>query len=76
MKRLSSTITLRDGRKVVTLAEAVSLLSELPERRQRHPVWEKAMEMLLQASESGKAIDMRHATAQLVRALQVEGWIV
>lgn len=74
--KLASIIHLRNGREVETMAEAVELLSRLPESRQERPVWVKTMEMLLLASKTRKAIDIRHATAQLVRALQAEGWMI
>lgn len=75
-RQLSYVITLRDGRKLSTVAEAVAVMLQLPVSRQHLPVWEKTMQMLLEANETGKPIAMRHATAQLVRALQVEGWMV
>ena len=51
-------------------------MDTLPESRQLKPVWQTTAAMLLRSNETGKAVDMRHATAQLVRALQVEGWMI
>lgn len=73
---LSSTIVLRDGRQIKTLEEAVALLEQLPKTRQLKPLWQKTCEMLLQANKTKRKIDMQHATAQLCRALQAEGWLI
>lgn len=72
--KLSSVITLRDGRRIETLEEAVAIMSELPEARQLKPVWQKTCEMLIEAKETGDDDVIIHATAQLCRALQFEGW--
>lgn len=68
-------INLLDGRRIGTVAEAAAVMEDLPPARQLKPVWQKTCEMLLQAKESGDANDLQHATAQLRRALLVEGWV-
>ena len=73
--KLAYPITLHDGRKVETLADVVTLMDSLSERRQIVTVWQTTMAMLLGANASGKPIDMKHATGQLARALQVEGFL-
>ena len=73
--KLAYPLTLVDGRKIETLADVVALIDRLPERRQIVTVWQTTMAMLLGAKASGKPIDMKHATGQLARALQVEGFL-
>jgi len=38
-------------------------------------VWQHAAELLMQAQKSGLTVDVRDATDQLCRALQLEGWM-
>ena len=49
-------------------------LRPYPAARQLKPIWQHTAALLLQAHESGKPDDLRHATAQLRRALDAEGW--
>ena len=42
--------------------------------RQARPHWNFAAELLLKAAETGKRRDVEAATAQMERALRVEGW--
>jgi hypothetical protein len=73
---LAYPITLRDRTVINTMAQAARLMTErLPLARQEKPVWQHAAELLMQAQKSGKAIDVRAATDQLCRALQLEGWM-
>jgi hypothetical protein len=46
-------------------------------RRSRWPksVWQHAAELMMHAHKTGKAADIRAATDQLCRALQLEGWM-
>ena len=75
-RALAYPIKLRDGDVISTLAQAARLMTQrLPQARQEKPVWQHAAELLMQAQKSGKAIDIRAATDQLCRALQLEGWM-
>jgi hypothetical protein len=74
--KLSRTITLRDGRGFSTVSEAVAIMSELPKARQLRLVWQTTAAILIEAQRTGNDDDMRHATAQLCRALQAEGWMI
>ncbi len=71
---LAFPIKLRDGHVVETLAQAVALTQRLPKQRQLKPIWQHNAALLLQAHEFGKLDDLQHATAQLRRALDAEGW--
>ena len=71
---LSFPIKLRDGHVIETMAEAAHLMTQLPQARQERPVWQHAAELVMQAHKGGKAKDIRAATDQLCRALQLEGW--
>jgi hypothetical protein len=42
---------------------------------QGRPHWDFAAELLLRAAETGKRRDVEAATAQMERALRVEGWL-
>jgi hypothetical protein len=46
----------------------------LPEHRQTKPIWQKTAQMFMDAHASGRPIDLQHATAQLRRAIDAEGW--
>jgi hypothetical protein len=43
--------------------------------RQARPHWDFAAELLLKAAETGEPDDIEAATAQIERALRVEGWL-
>jgi hypothetical protein len=60
---------------IATLRQAAALMMGLPETRKSKPVWQRAAELLMQAQKGGKAADIRAATDQICRALQLEGWI-
>ena len=68
-------LTLRDGTRITTLRQAATLMKGLPETRKWEPVWQHAADLLVLAHKNGKAADVRVATYQLRRALQVEGWM-
>jgi hypothetical protein len=72
---LAYPLTLRDGTEIATLRQAAALMMGLPETRKSRPVWQRAAELLMQAQKGGKAADIRAATDQICRALQLEGWI-
>jgi len=75
-RALAYPIKLRDGDTIETMKQAAALITkQLPRGRQERAVWQYAVELLMQAHKSGKAIDIRAATDQLRRALQLEGWM-
>jgi hypothetical protein len=43
--------------------------------RQARPHWDFAAELLLKAAQTGEDADIEAATAQMERALRVEGWL-
>lgn len=58
-----------------TLGDANRAFLELPFRARRKPHWAIVGRLLLAASESGDAIDIRWVTDALVQALEAEGWM-
>jgi hypothetical protein len=64
-------ITLKDGRVIVTLADARTLISTLPPRHRRSEHWQYAAGLLMDCAASGGAL--RKTTAQLLLALKAEG---
>jgi hypothetical protein len=72
---LATPIKLRDGHVIETLAQAAGLMTQrLPKARQLKPVWQRTAALLMEAHASGKPDDLQHATGQLQRALDAEGW--
>jgi hypothetical protein len=72
---LTAPIRLRDGHVVETLAQAAGLLTQrLPKARQLKPIWQRTAALLMDAHATGNADDLDHATGQLRRALDAEGW--
>jgi hypothetical protein len=72
---LSSPIKLRDGHVMETLAQAAGLMTQrLPKARQMKPIWQRTAALLMEAHASGLPDDLQHATGQLQRALDAEGW--
>ena len=72
---LAYPITLRGGRDIISLQEGFDVISELPKNRQLKLIWQATTAILLEAQKTGNENAVRHATAQLCRALQGEGWI-
>jgi hypothetical protein len=72
---LAYPLTLRDGTTIATLRQAAALMMGLSETRKSKRVWQHAAELLMQAQKSGLTVDVRDATDQLCRALQLEGWM-
>jgi hypothetical protein len=46
----------------------------LPKARQLKPIWQHTAALLMEAQASCKPEDLQHATGQLRRALDAEGW--
>ena len=72
-KKLPEPIRLRDGRELLTLSDARALILGLAESRQHRPTWAYAVELLLQAAETGKRADIADAWAQISRAALADG---
>ena len=72
-KKLPESIKLRDGRELRTLSDARALVLSLAESRQHRPTWAYAVELLLQAAETGNREDVKDAWAQVSRAAYAEG---
>lgn len=72
-KELSYSVVTRSGVRLRTVAEVLKRMEKLPEERQVHVVWQTTIRMLVKAMDSGKRQDMEDATAQLARALDMEG---
>jgi hypothetical protein len=49
--------------------------ADASDRRQARPSWDFAAELLLKAAEMREEEDIEAATAQMERALRVEGWL-
>jgi hypothetical protein len=62
------------GVELSTLEEAARFIGHLRPWRQRRPVWDYAAQLVLTAATTGKRSDIGNATAQIERALRVEGW--
>jgi hypothetical protein len=58
-----------------TLEDAARFVGPLRSWRQGRRYWDFAAELLLRAAEIGKRRDVEAATAQMERALRVEGWL-
>ena len=63
------------GLELATLEDAARFIALMKPFRQARPHWDFAAELLLRAAETGKRKDVEAATAQMERALRVEGWL-
>ncbi len=72
-RKLAKPIRLRDGRELVTLADARALILGLTERAQARPFWVYTAELLLEAAESD--YDLTQVSLQLWRALMRDGML-
>jgi hypothetical protein len=63
------------GVELSTLEDAARFVGHLRSWRQRRPHWDYAAESLLIAATTGNRSDIGNATAQIERALRVEGWL-
>jgi len=64
-------IGLRGGRKLRTLQEAADFIMQLPETEQQEPRWQTAIEMLINAAETGGGW-LTFARIGMLRALDAE----
>jgi hypothetical protein len=76
-RKLTRTVVVKHGRpgEVKTLADARALIHSLPARRQQHPAWQRAAELLCKAAGSRAPQDIADVTGQLYRTLASEGWL-
>jgi hypothetical protein len=63
------------GIELATLADAARFVALPKPWRQARPHWDFAAELLLKAAQTRKKADVEAATAQMERALRVEGWL-
>jgi len=63
------------GAELVTLEDAARFVGLMRPWRQARPHWDFAAELLLKAAQTGEESDIEMATAQMERALRVEGWL-
>ena len=63
------------GAELVTLEDAARFVGLMKPWRQARPHWDFAAELLLTAAETREESDIEMATAQMERALRVEGWL-
>jgi hypothetical protein len=63
------------GAELTTLEDAARFVGLMQPWRQTRPHWDFAAELLLKAAETRKESDIDMATAQMERALRVEGWL-
>jgi hypothetical protein len=61
--------------KLATLEDAARFVGLMRSWRQARPHWDFAAESLLKAAQTKEESDIEMATAQLERALRVEGWV-
>ena len=60
---------------MATLQDAARFVGLMKPWRQARPHWDFAAELLLKAAQTRKRSDIEMATAQMERALRVEGWL-
>jgi hypothetical protein len=69
----------RPGVELATLGDAAKFVGAMSARRKARPHYSRskkyAVDLLLKAAETRKITDIDTATAQMERALRVEGWL-
>lgn len=73
-RKLEPPVILKDGRKLLTLADARLLIQSLPEGRGAEPAWQLTGDVLMGAA-SGQESAVRKINLQLIRALQKDGML-
>ena len=63
------------GAELATLEDAARFVGLMRPWRQARPHWDFAAELLLKAAQTKEVPDIEMATAQMERALRVEGWL-
>lgn len=74
-RTLSRPLTLRDGRKLVTLGDAAQELAARFAGALDNAPLEQAIELLMHAHRSGRRVDVSAATDQVERVLRGINWI-
>ena len=74
-RKFDAPISLKDGRKLVSLDDARRLMLSLPESKLRAVHWEYAGDLLQKAACRDGRFAFAQAIAQLPRALEAEGLI-
>ena len=67
-----TSLALKDGRAIETLADARAVILSLPDHQQRRPYWEYAAQLLMDAAQGGKHEAIEEAYWQLMRALKAD----
>jgi hypothetical protein len=74
--KFANPIALSDGRQLMTLDDAAELVMGLPDARLHKPVWVKAIDVLIDASDDeAPAAAIEEAEAKLAVAFKFEGLI-
>jgi len=60
---------------LATLQDAARFIGQMKPWRQARPHWDFAAALLMRAAETRRGEDVEAATAQMERALRVEGWL-
>ena len=60
---------------LLTLQDAAHFIGQMKLWRQARPHWDFAAELLLKAAQTRDESDVEMATAQMERALRLEGWL-
>jgi len=60
---------------LATLQDATRFIGQMKPWRQVRPYWDFAADLLLKAAATREEDDIEAATAQMERALRVEGWL-
>ena len=63
------------GAELATLEDAARFVGLMKPWRQTRPHWDFAAKLLLRAAETQEESDIEMATAQMERALRIEGWL-
>jgi hypothetical protein len=63
------------GPGLATLGDAAKFVGAMSARRKARPHWKYAVDLLLKAAQTRNESDIKMATAQMERALRVEGWL-
>lgn len=63
----TTTVSLPDGKKLVTLYDAANYISALPSAEREEEKWQSAMRLLVEAAE--KRTSLRSTRTQIMRAL-------
>jgi hypothetical protein len=60
---------------ILTIGDAARFAGQMKPWRQARPHWDFTAELLPKAAQTGRKAEIENATAQMERALRVEGWL-